>query len=135
MKNFEHSIELIVRDYECDMQGVVNNAIYQNYLEHARHLLLRNIGIDFGEFTERGIMLTVIKVELDYKSPLISGNKFRIDTIMERISPLRIAFFQNIFLIPENKPVLKGKVIGTSINSRRRPEMPEEFEALFKEGD
>lgn len=135
MKKIEHSIDLTVRDYECDMQGVVNNAIYQNYLEHARHLLLRNIGIDFDEMTKRGIMLTVIRVELDYKFPLVSRSKFRIDTIMERISPLRIAFFQNIYLIPENKLVLSGKVTGTSINSRRRPEMPAEFEALFKEDE
>ena len=32
----EHSFE--VRDYECDLQGVVNNAVYMHYLEHARHL-------------------------------------------------------------------------------------------------
>ena len=32
---FRH--EMKVRDYECDIQGVVNNANYQHYLEHARH--------------------------------------------------------------------------------------------------
>ncbi|NSW95739.1 MAG: acyl-CoA thioesterase, partial [Bacteroidales bacterium] len=30
-------LEFTVRDYECDLQGVVNNANYQHYLEHARH--------------------------------------------------------------------------------------------------
>ena len=131
MKKIEHSSEFIVRDYECDMQGVVNNSVYQNYLEHARHLLLKNIGLDFAGLTEKGVMLTVIRVELDYKSPLVSGDMFRIDTVMEKISPLRIVFIQIIYLIPENKLVLSGKVFGTSINSRRRPEMPEELEAIF----
>ena len=26
-----------VRDYECDLQGIVNNANYQHYTEHACH--------------------------------------------------------------------------------------------------
>lgn len=30
-------LEMQVRDYECDMEGIVNNAIYQHYLEHTRH--------------------------------------------------------------------------------------------------
>lgn len=29
-------IDLKVRDYECDLQGIVNNGVYFNYLEHAR---------------------------------------------------------------------------------------------------
>ncbi|MBU2223338.1 MAG: acyl-CoA thioesterase, partial [Gammaproteobacteria bacterium] len=29
------SVDFKVRDYECDMQGIVNNAVYFNYLEHA----------------------------------------------------------------------------------------------------
>ena len=33
-----------VRDYECDLQGIVNNAEYQHYLEHARHQFLRSVG-------------------------------------------------------------------------------------------
>ncbi len=133
MKKIEHSSEFVVRDYECDMQGVVNNSVYQNYLEHARHLLLKNIGLDFAGLTDKGIMLTVIRVELDYKSPLVSSDRFRIDTVMERVSPLRIVFIQNIYKIPGDMLVLKGKVFGTSLNRRRRPEMPVELELIFND--
>jgi acyl-CoA thioester hydrolase len=38
------SLEMKVRDYECDMQGIVNNAVYQNYLEWARHEYLLSRG-------------------------------------------------------------------------------------------
>ncbi len=131
MKKIEHKSEFYVRDYECDMQGVVNNAVYQNYLEHARHLLLKDIGIDFGELTRRGIMLTVIRTELDYKSPLMSGDKFVIGTTMEKISPLRFIFIQRIVKSPEETLVVKAKVFGTSLNSRRRPEMPKELDKIF----
>ncbi len=29
--DYIYEVTLEVRDYECDMQGIVNNAIYQNY--------------------------------------------------------------------------------------------------------
>ncbi len=56
-----------VRDYECDLQGVVNNAVYQNYLEHARHVFLKEQGIDFAALAREGVNLVVIRAELDYK--------------------------------------------------------------------
>ena len=41
LMGYKFKIALPVRDYECDMQGYVNNAVYQNYLEHARHEYLQ----------------------------------------------------------------------------------------------
>lgn len=33
---------MMVRDYECDIEGIVNNANYLHYAEHTRHLFLQN---------------------------------------------------------------------------------------------
>ena len=35
--------EMEVRDYECDIQGIVNNANYLHYTEHTRHLYLQSL--------------------------------------------------------------------------------------------
>jgi acyl-CoA thioester hydrolase len=90
-----------VRDYECDMQGIVNNSVYQNYLEHARHEYLRSIGIDFKMYAEKRINLVVIRIELDYKHPLTSGDKFLVTVDIKKESRIKFAFFQDIYLLPD----------------------------------
>ena len=44
-----YKLEFSVRDYECDLQGVINNSVYLNYLEHICHEFLKTKDIDFAE--------------------------------------------------------------------------------------
>lgn len=135
MEKYTARLEFQVRDYECDMQGVVNNAVYQHYLEHARHEFLKTLGIDFAELSRRGINLVVVRAELDYKASLTSGDRFWVDTRLERISPVRFAFLQDIYREPDLKLALSGKVIGTALNERGRPKMPDEIARLLASGE
>lgn len=126
---FKH--EMDVRDYECDMQGIVNNSVYQNYLEHARHQFLKHINLDFADLTEKGIILVVKRVEIDYQFSLRSNDKFYVTVEMVRISPLRYGFKQNIYRSADEKLIIKALVIGTSINKRGRPFLPDEIANAF----
>ena len=131
MNNLSFKVELEVRDYECDIEGIVNNAVYMNYLEHARHLFLKNKGFDFAELTRIGIHLVVIRIEADYLYPLRSGDRFYVTARVERVSKLRFGFSQDIFRLPDNKPILKAKIFGTSLNIDGAPKYFKELEGLF----
>ena len=72
------SLSLKVRDYECDIQGIVNNAIYQHYLEHARHEYLLSHGLSFAEMNRKGIVIVVVRAELDYRKSLQPAMNFRL---------------------------------------------------------
>lgn len=124
-------IDMAVRDYECDMQGIVNNANYQHYLEHARHEFLRSVGLDFALLTQQGIILVVKRIELDYLFPLRSGDSFTVSCQPIRISPLRFGFKQQIRRLNDQKPILDAFVTATSINSKGRPFLPPEIEVIF----
>ncbi|SHJ12151.1 acyl-CoA thioester hydrolase [Malonomonas rubra DSM 5091] len=133
MKKYQYRLEFQVRDYECDLQGVVNNAVYQQYLEHARHEFIKTLGLDFAELAEQGLNLVVIKAELEYKRSLRSGDRFWAGLIMEKISPLRYRFRQDIFLQPDNQLVLKGWITGTGVNAKGRPQLPKEISRALNE--
>ena len=129
--SYAFTYEMSVRDYECDMQGLVNNSVYQNYIEHVRHEYLKQVGLDFSQYTREGINLVVVRAELDYKDPLTSGDTFVVGLNMHRESALKFAIYQDIFRLPDHKPVLKAKIIVTALNRCGRPEIPESFAALF----
>jgi acyl-CoA thioester hydrolase len=131
MSEQSFKVDLEVRDYECDMEGIVNNAVYMNYLEHARHAFLKHKGFDFAALIQKDIHLVVIRIEADYLYPLRSGDRFYVTASMERISKLRFGFLQNIFRLSDDKPILKAKVIGTSLTIEGRPKYFEDLERLF----
>lgn len=130
---YAHQIEFKVRDYECDLQAVVNNAVYQNYLEHARHEFLLSRGIDFAELSASGINLVVIRAELDYRKSLVSGDRFCVRSLMRKTSRLRFEFHQDIFRLTDEALMLSARIIGTSLNREGRPFIPELLQDLFNE--
>lgn len=124
-------IELAVRDYECDMQGVVNNAVYQNYLEHARHEYLKSRGLDFARLTAEGIIVVVVRAELDYLDSLRSGDSFHVSVNTYRASRLRLGFRQQITHAASGKVLMRATILTTAVNERGRPWLPESLLALL----
>jgi acyl-CoA thioester hydrolase len=131
MIEYQFTLEFQVRDYECDLQGIVNNAVYQHYLEHTRHEYLKQNGIDFSSLAQEGINLVVIRAEIDYLYPLRSGDQFLVSLNLARISRLRLGFQQDIYRLPDCKLIAKTRFIGTSVNTVGRPFLPKELEALM----
>ena len=61
------TMKMSVRDYECDLQGIVNNANYLHYIEHTRHEFLKHAGANFAELHQNGIDAVVARMNLQYK--------------------------------------------------------------------
>jgi acyl-CoA thioester hydrolase len=90
-----------VRDYECDAQGVVNNAIYLHYFEAARHELMENCGLRLRNLTEANILPVVRNAGVSYKNSLRGSDEFICNIRIER-KGLRYYFHQQIIRIPDN---------------------------------
>jgi len=118
--SYQYELNFTVRDYECDLQGIVNNAVYLNYFEHARHLFLISKNINFSGLHTDGIDLVVSRIEIDYKLSLTSGDTFVVRLNILREGQLKLIFNQDIFKLPENLLVARAKVIGVGLK-RGRP--------------
>lgn len=107
--HYDFELRMKVRDYECDLQGIVNNANYQHYIEHTRHEFLLSRGISFAALHEQGIDAVVARLNMVFKQPLRSGDEF-ISRLALRKDGLRYVFQQDIYRYPDEKPVIKATV-------------------------
>jgi len=128
--NDRHETEFEVRDYECDLQGVVNNAVYLHYLEHARHRWLDTVGLDFAALHAQGIDLVAVRIEIDYKYPLRSRDRFVVRSAIKREGRLKIVIHQEIQLLPDSRPVAQAKVVVACLQNGR-PSAPVQVFSVF----
>ena len=121
---------MLVRDYECDIQGIVNNANYLHYIEHTRHLFLRSLGLSFAGLHERGIDAVVARMELQYKTPLKCEDEF-ISRLALRKEGVKSVFSQDIFRAGDEKLCFKSKVELVCLIDGKLG-VSEEYENVFK---
>jgi acyl-CoA thioester hydrolase len=127
---YVHETEMMVRDYECDIQGIVNNAVYQNYLEHASHEFLHDVGLNFSQLCAEGIDAVVTRIEMDYKLSLKPRDSFIVKLGMHKQGRIRFVFDQAIFRQADGKLVLEAEVTGV-LTRDGRPIAPDPFDAVF----
>jgi len=129
MKYFE--VKMKVRDYECDTQGVVNNANYQHYFEHSRHEFMEHCGLKLRNLTAQNIFPVVRNISISYKNSLRGSDEFVCRIYIER-KGLRYIFKQEIYLLPEQKLCTKGVVEAVCLINGKLAE-PKIFDEIFKD--
>ena len=102
-------LKMKVRDYECDGQGIVNNANYQHYTEHTRHEFIESRGVKFADLHEQGIDPVVARISLTYKTPLRGGDEF-ISRLNVKKEGIRYVFYQDIYRASDEKLCVKAVV-------------------------
>lgn len=130
MDRYAFEYEMKVRDYECDIQGVVNNANYQHYMEHARHEYLESIGVSFSELHDKGFDLMVSKITIEYKRPLRGSDRFavRINTVRKGA---KLIMLQDIYNLDGEVLAVKGEVEVICLKNGRLTR-GEIFDDMFK---
>lgn len=109
MKEYIFKLQMKVRDYECDLQGVVNNSNYQRYMEHTRHEFLESLGDNFQSMHDLGIDAFVSSVYIQFRQSLRSGDEFLSCLNIRKNGP-KLEFQQDIYRLPDGVLATTGKV-------------------------
>lgn len=127
---FEYRMK--VRDYECDVQGHVNNANYQHYFEVTRHEFLEREGLNFYELHLKGIDAVVARVDIRYKIPLIGMDEFTCTVTRIEKQSVKYIFHQEIIREKDNALCAKAKIeVVNLVNGKLS--RPGVFDEAFKE--
>ncbi len=97
---FEARME--VRDYECDIEGIVNNANYLHYTEHTRHLFLKERNLSFADMHNKGVDAVVARMEMQFKTALKCDDEF-ISCLNVEKEGIKFIFYQDIYRASDNR--------------------------------
>ena len=129
MNKYIYELPMKVRDYECDLQGIVNNANYQHYLEHTRHEFLSSVGVSFAGLHAQGVDPVVARMNIAFKTPLKSGDEF-VSKLYLKKEGIKYVFYQDIYRLPDLKISIKSTVETVCVVDGRLGDS-ELFDKLF----
>ncbi len=130
MEKYVFETRMEVRDYECDIEGIVNNANYLHYIEHTRHLFLKSLGVSFAKMHEKGVDAVVARMKLWYKAPLRCDDEF-ISRLNLTKKGIRYIFTQELIRASDEKSSFLAEVeLVCLINGR--PGDSEDYNRAFE---
>ena len=89
-QSMQHEIEIEVRYFETDGQGIVHHANYFPYFELARVKMLEAHGYAYADLEREGIFLVVHSIGCRYLLPAKFGDTLRLVTTVERATTARL---------------------------------------------
>jgi len=89
--------QIRVRYGETDQMAYVYYGNYAQYFEVARVEWMRKLGISYKELEEQGIMLPVLKLEVNFHKPGKYDDLLTIKTIVKKKPSVRIEFHFEIY--------------------------------------
>lgn len=89
-------ISFRVRYGETDQMSYVYHGNYASYLEMGRIEWLRKIGISYKKMEESGVMLPVIRLNINYKTPGKYDDLLTVKTTLKNLPAARIDFLYEI---------------------------------------
>lgn len=112
-----------VRYAETDQMGVVHHGVYPQYMELGRVTWLDQFGLHYQKMEEKGILLPVYNLEIDYKASAKFGDILRVETELANQPGVRIKFNYNIFNNQTNQHLVRASTTLVFVDANTKKPM------------
>lgn len=129
--DFKHKVQLCVRTFEVDSQGIVHNAVYLQYFEIGRVEYRRQFGytIDKNGIFNDGLKVVVVNNTINYHSPAFLDDVLNVYTKVKWIKNSSFCF-EHLIENDKTKQILcsgSGILVNLSNNTNRPEPLDEKF--------
>jgi len=123
----KHTAKLLVRSYECDSYGHVNNAVYLNYLEFGRMEFLHAANFDYKGIVAAGFYLYVTHIDIHYKASAFLDDELFIECEPTKLKAVSGTFHQ-VIRKADGTICAEADVTWASVTTDGKPaKIPSEF--------
>ena len=91
------SLDIRVRYCECDPMGVVHHTVYPIWFEMGRTELLRGTGRTYRDMEEAGVLLAVVRMQVQYRRPARYDDLLRLETTLTTAGHVKIEHAYELF--------------------------------------
>lgn len=122
-----HEFNVRVRYAETDQMGVVYHGNYAQYFEMGRVEWLRNLGLTYKFMEQKGVMLPVVSLTMNYKKPARYDDLLTVRTIFKKQQSVKIEFEYEI-LNEQGELLTTGNSVLVFVDMKTgRPILPPDY--------
>jgi len=105
-----------VRFSEVDSMGVVWHGQYIKYFEDGREDFGNKFSVNYMDFYKQGILVPIVKIECNYKKPLVYGDTALVETRFVDCEAAKTVFFYTVYNNKNHEIVATGSSMQVFMN-------------------
>jgi len=130
-----------VRYAETDQMGIVHHSVYPVWFECGRTEHIKSYGLPYDELEKMGVMLPLIRLEVEYKKPVHYGDIVIVRTSIAEATKVRLVIAYEVYVEGDSHLRAKGYTehawTSTDLKpvnlSKFRPDIYERLTPMFNE--
>lgn len=113
---YKSETRITVRYAETDQMGIVHHSNYYVYFETAREDFIEGASISYKNMEEAGVMMPLVETQCKYYEGAKYADKLIVETMLEELSPVKVALNYNVIREIDGKLLAKGKTVQAFVD-------------------